>query len=101
MSARFSLDGSMIPRQVKRLFDQRAEPRIDAGAISAVLSFRGRDHVVSLSNDSPSGAMIRFSLVPHIGDQVMIQMMERGTVAAEVRWVRDGCVGLAFSASLE
>ena len=101
MSARFSLDGSMIPRQVKRLFDERAEPRLSPATSSAVLSFRGRDHVVSLVNLSRSGVMIRFSLMPHIGEKTAIQMMERGTVAAEVRWVKDGCVGLAFSASLE
>jgi hypothetical protein len=101
VSAKFSLDGAMIPRQVKRLFDQRIEPRVDAGARSAVVSFRGRDHVVSLVNLSSSGAMIRFAHVPRIGEEVTVQMMDRGTVAAEVRWVKDGCVGLAFLASVE
>lgn len=101
MAAKFSLDGSMIPRQVKRLFDQRAEPRVEADPSTGVLHYRGRRHVVRLINQSAQGVMVEFPQVPHIGEKIRIQLMEHGTVEADVRWVRDGHVGLAFSTSLE
>ena len=90
----------MIPRQVRRLFDGRAEPRIDADSSTAVLAFRGRNHVVRVCNMSESGAMIAFPEIPNIGETVSLQLMERGTVRAQVRWVRDGRIGLAFAARL-
>jgi hypothetical protein len=101
VAAKFSLDGSMIPRQVKRLFDQRSEPRAPADPNTAVLHFRGNDHVVQLVNLSSSGAMVEFPRLAWIGERVTIQLMDRGTVHAEVRWVKDGRIGLAFAASLE
>ena len=100
MAASFSLDGSMIPRQVRRLFDERAEPRIEAGSGTAVLAYRGRNHVVRICNLSESGAMISFPDVPNIGETVSLQLMERGAVQAQVRWVRDGRIGLAFATRL-
>ncbi len=101
MSAKFSLDGSMIPRSVKRLFDERAEDRIEAASQTAVLTFRGKRHVVRLLNLSRSGAMVIFAEMPHIGEPVTLQMLERGEVAGQVRWVRDGRVGISFTAELE
>lgn len=101
MGAKFSLDGSMIPRQVKRLFDQRSEQRVQTASGTAVLFFRGRNHVVRVINLSSSGAMLAFAQVPNIGEKITIQFTDRGTFAAEVRWVREGRIGLAFAASLE
>lgn len=100
VAAKFSLSGSMIPRQVKRLFDQRSEQRIEADPSTGVLHYRGRHHVVRLVNQSSLGVMVEFPQVPHIGEKLAIQLMEHGTVEAEVRWVRDGHIGLAFSPSL-
>jgi PilZ domain-containing protein len=96
VSAKFSLDGGMIPRSVKRMLDERTEERFDAEAQTAVLEFRGRKHVIRLVNTSPSGAMVIFSLVPHIGEQVSLQLLDRGQVTAKVRWVRDGRIGISF-----
>ena len=101
MPAQFSLDGGMIPRTVKRLFDERSEERIPAASGTAVMDFRGRKHVVRLINTSPSGAMVIFSLVPHIGEQVSLQLLDRGQVSARVRWVRDGRVGISFDGQLD
>ena len=84
----------MIPRQLRRLFDQRGEPRVDASSSTAVLAFRGRNHVVRVCNLSESGAMISFPEIPNIGETISLQLMERGTVKAEVKWVRDGRIGL-------
>lgn len=100
MAARFSLDGSMIPRQVKRLFDQRAEPRVEPDPGTGVLNFRGRDHVVQLIDQSPSGVRVEFPHVPNIGETLTIQLMELGSLRAQVRWVREGHIGLAFTTGL-
>ena len=96
MASRFSLDGSIIPRRVKRLFDQRSEPRFECEAGSGVLSFRGKDHVVTLLNCSESGAMILFGLTPNIGETLAFRTNDRPAARAQVRWVRDGKIGLTF-----
>ena len=98
---KFGLDGAMIPRSVQRMFDERAEPRTTAESQTAVLSLRGRKHVVRLLNVSSSGAMLVFPLVPHIGEEVSVQLMGRAPLGARVRWVRDGKIGINFLAPLE
>lgn len=100
MPAKLSLDGGMIPRSVKRMLDERTEERVPAASETAVMDFRGRKHVVRLINTSPSGAMVIFSLVPHIGEQVSLQLVDRSQVSARVRWVRDGRVGISFDGQL-
>jgi hypothetical protein len=99
--AKLSLDGGMIPRSVKRMLDERTEERVPAASETAVMDFRGRKHVVRLINTSPSGAMVIFSLVPHIGEQVSLQLLDQGQVSARVRWVRDGRVGISFDGQPE
>lgn len=99
MSGRFSLDGGMIPRSVKRVFDQRSEERVSAESQTAVLEFRGRKHVVRLVNISPSGAMIIFPLTPNIGEEMSLQLLDRAAVRGRVMWVRDGRIGVSFVAS--
>ena len=101
MAARFGLDGGMIPRTVKRMFDERSEPRRDGESQTAVLSHRGRNHVIRVGNLSPSGAMIVYSGSPHIGETVTLQLLDHGAVTGQVRWVRDGRVGINFAAPLE
>ena len=101
MTSRFQLHGSMIPRSVKRVFDQRSEQRIEAESNAAVLSLRGRNHVVTLVNLSRSGAMLRFNGDAHIGETVSLQLLDRGTIAGQVRWLRDGRMGVYFAVPLE
>ena len=101
MAAKFSLDGGMIPRTVKRVFDERGEARFDGESQAAVLNHRGRNHVIRVGNVSPSGAMIVYSGIPHIGETVTLQLLDHGSVAGQVRWVRDGRVGINFIAPLE
>jgi hypothetical protein len=95
------LHGSMIPRSVRRMFDERVEPREPAESQTAVMEIRGRKHMVRLANLSPSGAMIIFSLMPHIGEEVVLHLLSRGRVRGQVCWVRDGRVGVNFTASEE
>ena len=71
----------MIPRTVKRMFDERAEDAVEAESQTAVLSLRGRNHIVSLVNLSRLGAMLRFTGDAHIGESVSLQLLDRGTIA--------------------
>jgi hypothetical protein len=91
----------MIPRSVKRLFDERAEPREAAESQTAVLEIRGRKHMVRLANLSSSGAMVIFSRMPNIGEKVILHLLSRGRVPGQVCWVRDGRVGVNFAAAQE
>lgn len=95
------LDGSMIPRTETRSIDERGEPRHAAISSTAVLEFRGRKHVVRLVNISSSGAMVIFPHVPNIGERLAVQLLDRGIVVSQVRWVKDGRIGLSFTAPLE
>ena len=99
MASGFFLDGTMIPRSERRTLDERSELRAAAVSNTAVLEVRGRKHVVQLVNISPSGAMVLFPHVPNIGERIPLQLLERGVVIAQVRWVRDGRIGLSFAAS--
>ena len=98
MSEGLGLNGTMIPRSVKRLFDQRVEPRTDAGA-AAMLEWRGAMQIVTLINQSRSGAMVSCDEIPHIGEAVALQLPDRAPVAGVVSWVRDGRIGIHFAAA--
>jgi hypothetical protein len=91
----------MIPRSENRSIDERNELRHESVSSTAVLEFRGRKHVVRLVNVSPSGAMVIFPHMPNIGERLPLQILDRGVVSAQVRWVRDGRIGLSFAASFE
>ena len=101
MASGYFLDGSMIPRTEKRSIDERTEVRHPSLSNTAVLEFRGREHVIRLLNVSPSGAMVVFPHTPNIGERLLIQLLDRGAIWAQVRWVKDGRVGLSFAAPLE
>ena len=90
-------DGSMIPRAAKRFIDERREGRHPSISNTAVLEFRGRKHVVRLVNVSPSGAMVIFPHLPNIGERMTLQILDRERVTAQVRWVREGRIGLSFA----
>jgi hypothetical protein len=101
VGAKFSLDGGMIPRTVKRMFDERCEDRVESESQTAVLQHRGRRHVVRIVNISTSGAMVIFPVMPHIGEEVSLQLLGRDAVKGHVMWVRDGRIGVNFAAALE
>ncbi len=100
MTGGLRVDGTMIPRRVKRMFDERGEAR-EAGGTSALFEWRGRSILVRPANLSPSGAMVLCSEIPHIGEAVALKLPERRAVPGVVRWVRDGRIGLHFAAPLE
>ena len=95
------LNGSMIPRSVRRMFDARSEPREEVGSQAVMLELRGRKHEVRLVNLSTSGAMIDFDSMPRIGEEVALHLGDRGPVAGQICWVRDGQIGVTFAAAME
>ena len=101
MASGYFLDGGMIPRSEKRSIDERSEVRRASVSSTGVLEFRGRKHVVRLVNVSLAGAMVVFPHVPNIGEKLPLQLLDQGLVTAQVRWVKDGRVGLSFAAPLE
>lgn len=82
---------------LRRLLDQRAEGRSESGSQTAILNHRGQRHVVGLINLSSSGAMLRFPGDVADGDEVMLHLLDHGAVAGQVRWIRDGKVGVSFT----
>lgn len=97
VASSFFLDGAMIPRAASRTIDERGEMRHSAVSNTAVLEFRGRRHVIRLINISSSGAMVNFPHIPNIGERLTLQLLDRGLVSAQVRWVKDGRIGLSFT----
>ncbi|MEQ7874207.1 PilZ domain-containing protein [Sphingomonas sp. ASV193] len=91
----------MIPRTVKRMFDQRSEPRLEPSGDTAVMTARGASAAVRLVNVSASGAMVASEHALHIGERIRLQLLEQGEVAGQVRWIRDGHIGIHFAAPLE
>jgi hypothetical protein len=80
-----------------RAIDRRAEVRQPAEPGTALLDFRGEKHVVRLINLSSSGALVEFAHAPNIGERLTLQLLDRGAVPSQVRWVKDGRVGLCFT----
>lgn len=101
MAGKFQLDGSMIPRTVRRMFDHRSEDRCQPDSGHAVMTARGQSHIVPLVNVSRHGAMLRFDSMLHIGESISLQMLDRDVIQGQVRWVRDGRIGVSFDRPLE
>lgn len=101
MPGRIGRGDGWIARAWRRLLDEREEPRADGKLQTAILTHRGREHEVHVSNISSSGAMVAYSEAPEIGEQVTLRLLDHGAVAGQVRWVRDGQVGINFAAPLE
>ncbi len=82
---------------LRRLLDERADQRASPVSQTAMLDHDGRRHVVRLIDLSPSGAMIAFQGKLAEGDQVTLQLLDHGPVTGQVRWSREGRVGINFS----
>lgn len=92
---------SWITRAWRRLVDERGEARSDAAPRTAVLAHRGREQVVQVSNISASGAMVGYAGEAAPGDSVTLRLLDQGAVAGQVRWVREGQIGINFAAPPE
>lgn len=86
---------------LRRLLDQREEERSDSGSQSAVMTHAGNRHVVRLANLSESGAMVRFRGDLAEGDVVLLQLLDHDAVTGQVRWIRDGQIGVSFDPAVD
>lgn len=91
--------GGWIQRALRRFVDEREESR-GREQVTATLTHRGQDQQVRVSNISSSGAMVEY---PHadIGEAVTLHLLDHGAVAGQVRWARDGRVGIHFMTPLK
>lgn len=88
---------SAIGEGIRRLLDERTDKRATTGSQNAMLDHDGRRHVVRLVNLSRSGAMVSFQGDLPDGDPVVLHLLDQGPVEGQVRWTRDGRVGIHFS----
>ena len=88
-------------RSFQRLLDERHEPRSTCARQTGILSMRGANHVVRVVDLSRSGAMVQFPGDASQGEAVTIQLLDHGLVAGQVRWSRDGRVGIHFDTPVE
>ena len=91
--------GRPFGQALRRLLDERDEPRTGASQ-TAVMSLRGANHVVRVSNLSRSGVNISFSGTIADGERVTIQLLDHGLVGGQVRWTRENRVGIQFDTPL-
>lgn len=82
---------------LKRLIDARREPRTAVGQ-NARLTVDGKEHQVPLLDISPSGAMVGFDGPIREGETVLIHVLDREPLRGQVRWSREGRVGIGLDA---
>lgn len=83
------------------VIDARRHPRRPGGRGGAVLTAGGRDHRVRLIDLSDEGAMVAADLDLPAGTEVKLQILDREPLDGQVRWSRDGRIGLRFGADGE
>lgn len=86
---------------LRRLLDERGEGRTSPSSQTAVLNHDDHRHVVRIVNLSASGAMVAFNGDLAEGAEVILQLLDHGPVTGQVRWSREGRVGINFSKPLE
>jgi hypothetical protein len=92
-----SLESVAVPRETRRLSNDRGEDRHRLTGERARITYNGRDRVVELINLSGGGAMIAGTFHPMLWDRVDLHLGNHGTVECAVRWVRDDRIGLEFA----
>ncbi|HEV2867512.1 MAG TPA: PilZ domain-containing protein [Allosphingosinicella sp.] len=83
-----------IPREERRVTNQRREDRFHGVVERATLVFRRKTSLVRVVNVSPSGVMIETPIIPRIGEKVGLQFEGFERLDAVVRWVKQGRIGL-------
>ncbi|HET9355412.1 MAG TPA: PilZ domain-containing protein [Sphingomicrobium sp.] len=63
---------------------------------SAVLTANGREHRVRLVDLSDAGAMVAGDAALEPGTKVTLQLLDRELLRGQVRWARDGRIGVNF-----
>ena len=93
-SAEATLVDVAIPREQRRVTNQRQENRFDGVVKRAIVIFRRRTSIVRVVNVSGGGVMIESRIMPRIGEAVWLKFEGFDKVEAIVRWVKKGRIGL-------
>lgn len=65
-----------------------------------MMTVRGKDHEVTILDISASGAMVTFEGLAREGDPVLLQLNDQEPIDGQVRWSREGKVGIYFTRPL-
>lgn len=83
-----------IPREERRITDQRREDRHWGIVDRAMIVFRRKKLLVRVVNVSSGGIMIEADIVPRIGESVAVQFEGFDRLQGIVRWIKQGRIGL-------
>lgn len=83
-----------IPREERRVADQRREDRFHNVVDRATLVFRRKKLLVRIVNVSASGVMVECSVMPRIGETVALEFEGSEGLEGVVRWVKQGRMGV-------
>ena len=83
-----------IPREERRVTNQRREDRLNGVVERATIVFRRKKTLVRVVNVSTSGVMIECNIMPRIGEPIGVEFEGFERVEGVVRWVRQGRIGL-------
>ena len=89
-----SLVDIVIPRDERRLTNQRREDRYRGVVESATIVFRRKKSAVRVVNVSESGVMIECDIVPRIGEAIAVEFDGFDRLDGTVCWVKQGRIGL-------
>ena len=89
-----SLMDILIPREERRITNQRREDRYRGIVERASIVFRRKKVLAKVVNVSGGGVMVEAAIVPRIGEQVSIEFEGFEPVDATVRWIKQGRIGL-------
>ena len=67
----------------------------------AILLSEDKQHRVRVRNLSVGGARVDLARDAAIGSRVALNFNRLGDLSGEVRWVGDGCVGIAFDTPID
>jgi hypothetical protein len=89
-----SLTELRIPREERRVTNQRREDRHWGVVDRAMIVFRRKKLLVKVINISSGGIMIESEIVPRIGEAVAVEFEGFDRLQGIVRWVKQGRIGL-------
>ena len=95
------VQGAAVAVEAPEVFiEQRSEARYDDIVERAVITFRGCDYPVPVTNISSRGTQIESDIQPRLGESLIIQFENCSRMHGVVRWARDGKLGIRFGHEL-
>lgn len=91
------LQSVSVPREARRVTNDRGNDRHRLVGERAIVLHKRRKHEVELINLSGGGAMVRATFPAKLWDPAELRLGQHGAVECTVRWVRDDRIGLEFA----